>query len=202
MTAYQTPNAALRFDLNRGRISNRDGDGFVLVPLAVMSELCRELSEDSLTSFGYAMGTEIGRRLQQRLASSGQGHVPSINEVTALLGDELATAGLGTLGFELWGSALVFTLQEAVLSFGGGSAPGRYAASGLDRADSLIAALLSGVLMRAFSRDSNVVALGRSGRTARFVACNPGTSEHVERWVAERLSAPEVLARLNQGVQA
>jgi hypothetical protein len=195
MTSFYNHSAPLRFDLNRGRISNRDGDGFVLVPLAVMSELCRELSEDSLTSFGYAMGTEVGRRLQQRLSGSAGDSGASLNDVVGAMGDELATAGLGTLGVEIWGNALVFTLQEAVLSFGGDG-------TGLDRADSLIAALLSGVLMRAFSRDSNVVALGRSGRTARFVACSPGTSEHVERWVAERLSAAEVLARLNQGVQS
>lgn len=194
MTLFQNHTAPLRFDLNRGRISNRDGDAFVLVPIAVMSELCRELSEDSLTSFGYAMGTEIGRRLQQRVSSPSDLPSATLNDVVAALGDELATAGLGTLGVELWGDALVFTLQDAVLSFG--------AAAGLDRADSLIAALLAGVLMRAFSRDSNVVALGRTGRTARFVACNPATSEQVERWVSERASAAEVLARLNQGVQS
>jgi hypothetical protein len=194
MTLFQTHSAALRFDLNRGRINNRDGDAFVLVPLAVMSELCRELSEDSLTSFGYAMGTEIGRRLLQRITAPNELPSATLNDVVAALGDEFAVAGLGTLGVEIWGSALVFTLQDAVLSFGGGT--------GLDRADSLIASLLSGVLMRAFSRDSNVVALGRAGRTARFVACNLATSEQVERWVEERLSAGEVLARLNQAVQA
>lgn len=194
MTLFQNHTAPLRFDLNRGRISNRVGDAFVLVPIAVMSELCRELSEDSLTSFGYAMGTEIGRRLHQRVNSPSELPSATLNDVVSALGDELATAGLGTLGVEIWGEALVFTLQDAVLSFGAGS--------GLDRADSLLAALLSGVLMRAFSRDSNVVALGRTGRTARFVVCNPVTSEQVERWVAEQLSAPEVLARLNQGVQS
>jgi hypothetical protein len=194
MALFQNLSAPLRFDLNRGRISNRDGDAFVLVPIAVMSELCRELSEDSLTSFGYAMGTEVGRRVLQRVSHPGDLPTASLNDVVAALGDELATAGLGTLGVEIWGSALVFTLQDAVLSFGGDG-------SGLDRADSLVAALLSGVLMRTFSRDSNVVALGRTGRTARFVACNPTTSEQVEQWVAERLSASAVLARLNEGVQ-
>jgi hypothetical protein len=121
MTLFQNHSAPLRFDLNRGRISNRDGDAFVLVPLAVMSELCRELSEDSLTSFGYAMGTEIGRRLSQRASSPGDLPTASLNDVVAALGDELATAGLGTLGVEIWGSALVFTLYDAVLSFGSGS---------------------------------------------------------------------------------
>lgn len=185
MTSSAT--APLRFDLHRGRIQNREGDGFLLLPISVMSELCRSLSEESLVSFGYAVGTEIGRRLAGRLGNSNS----SVADVVAEVGSEFATAGFGTLGVEIWGKALVFTLKDTPLTFGGMET--------VDRADPLLGAILSGVLMRAFSRDSNVVALGRSHGVARFVACSSGTSEQVEGWVGANLSSAEVLARLNQG---
>ena len=137
--------APLRFDLLRGRIQNREGDAFLLLPISVMSELCRSLSSDSLASFGYAIGAEIGRRVAGRLANSSG----TVADTIAELGLELATAGFGTLGVEVWGQALVFTLKETPLSFGGGE--------GVDRADPLLASLLSGILMRAFSRDTNEI---------------------------------------------
>lgn len=186
MTSSDTT-APLRFDLDRGRIQNREGDAFLLLPISVMSELCRSLSEDSLVSFGYAVGTEIGRRLASRVGN-GSG---SVADIVAEVGSEFATAGLGTLGVEVWGKALVFTLKETPLSFGGMEA--------VDRADPLLGAILSGILMRAFSRDANVVALGRNHGLARFVVCNLSTSEQVENWVNGNLSTAEVLARLNQG---
>lgn len=186
MTSSDT-SAPLRFDLNRGRIHNREGDAFLLLPISVMSELCRSLSEDSLVSFGYAVGTEIGRRLASRL-NDGSG---SVAEIVTEVGTELATAGLGTLGVEIWGKALVFTLKDTPLSFGGMET--------VDRADPLLGAILAGILMRAFSRDANVVALGRSHGLARFVVCSLSTSEQVESWVSSNLSSIEVLARLNQG---
>lgn len=187
MTSSDTM-APLRFDLARGRIHNREGDNFVLLPISVMSELCRSLPEDSLVSLGYAVGTEIGRRLSQRVNGSSS---LSVGDIVTEIGIELATAGFGTLGVEIWGKALVFTLEASPLTFGG--------SNGIDRADPLIGAVLSGILMRAFSRDGNVVAIGRTAGIARFVACSLGTSERVEQWLNEDLTATEVLARLNQG---
>lgn len=186
MTSSDTT-APLRFDLYRGRIHNREGDAFVLLPISVMSELCRALPEDSLVSFGYAVGTEIGRRLASRIGNSDGSVADMVSEV----GTELATAGLGTLGVEVWGRALVFTIRDTPLTFGGSET--------VDRADPLLGAILSGVLMRAFSRDANVIALGRNASVARFVACSLSASEQVEHWVSSNLSAAEVLARLNQG---
>lgn len=181
--------APLRFDLYRGRIQNRDGETFLLLPQSVMSELCRALPEESLTSFGYAVGTEIGRRVGSRVNSSGS--PVSLSDVVSEVGAELATAGFGTFGAEVWGKALVFTLKDSTLSFG--------VVDAVDRADQLLAAILSGVLMRAFSRDGNVVPLGRTDDVARFVVCNPDTSERVDGWVRSKQSAGQVLARLNQG---
>lgn len=178
----------LRFDLDRGRIHNREGDGFLLLPVTVMSELCRSLPEDSLSSFGYAVGTEIGRRLA---ATMGEPNTPSLNRVVDLIGSELATAGLGTLGLELWGRALVFTLKDSPLTLGGGEV--------VDRADPMLGALLSGILMRAFGRDANVIPLGRTSGTVRFVVCSPQASEQVEGWVNGNVSSGEILSRLNQG---
>lgn len=190
MISSHDTTAPLRFDLHQGRIQNREGDAFLLLPVSVMGELCRALSEESLTSFGYAVGTEIGRRLAARFPSQ---HAPSasLSDVVTELGSELAVAGFGTLGAEIWGKALVFTLRNTVFSLGG--------VDGTDRADVWVASVLSGVLMRAFSRDANVVALGRRDEVARFVACNPAVSERVDGWVKSKQSPGEVLARLNQG---
>lgn len=190
MTQTSETDAPLRFDLSRGRIQNADGDEFMLVPLSVLSELCRELPEDSLTSFGYALGTDIGRRVAQTAGAGGDApHAASLHQVVAAVGAQLAVAGFGSLGVELWGSALVFTLRDASLSLGGSEA--------VDRADPLIGSLLSGVLMRAFSRDTNVVALGRVGNLARFVVCSPDVSDLIESWVQSQLAPAEVLGRLN-----
>ncbi len=181
--------APLRFDLHRGRIHNRDGETFLLLPQSVMSELCRALPEESLTSFGYAVGTEIGRRVASRVNSAGSG--ASLADVVGEVGAELATAGFGAFGAEVWGKALVFTLKDSTLTFG--------VVDNVDRADQLLAAILSGIVMRAFSRDTNVVPLGRTEDVARFVICNPNTSERVDAWVRSKQSAGQVLARLNQG---
>src|SRR5205085_12100324 len=96
------PTHSVQFDLDRGRISMPGSDSRLLVPAEALGRLCAGASEDSVKDFGRGFGTEIGRRVAARL-----GDAVSVQAMVEHLGGELALAGFGSLGIEVWGRALV-----------------------------------------------------------------------------------------------
>jgi hypothetical protein len=186
----------VRFDLNRGRVTFRDKTGAsdekssrTLVPVDALAALCRQVSRDAIVDFGRGIGTDVGRRVAERL----EGQLSNAGTQTVLdhLGGELALLGLGSLRLELWGRAMVFALEESALLEHDGGDPD-------DSSARLVAAVLEGALARGLGRDTRLLPLSRGRGEVRLLACNPSAQERVRSWLADGCHYGEALARLNE----
>ena len=174
------PTASLEIDFGRGRIALRDGGERVLVPADALLSLCRGVGPDTLRDFGRRLGTDVGRRVAESLGEVGSASVESVVEH---LGAELALTGLGELGVERWGRALVFTVSGSPLRAEG---------------DELLACVLEGALQRGFGRDAGVVRLTRDDVRVRFLVASRGSVGRVRDWLGTGTPWGETLARLHE----
>lgn len=188
MTQRFDMTGALRFDLTRGRVSLGGVGARVVLPVEVLSLLCRSLSDAELSDFGHGLGNAVGKRVVERLGS--RLNRVETEEMVEHLGGELALMGLGSLSVEYWGRAMVVSIVDSPFVFGDGRKP--------DSGDELLASLIHGALLRITSRELSVVPLSRVDDTARFAVCGQRAREHVEAWLAEGCHYGEVLARLNE----
>ncbi|HVW26267.1 MAG TPA: hypothetical protein VHC69_12925 [Polyangiaceae bacterium] len=171
------PTRAVQFDLDRGRIFVAGSDPRLLVPAEALARLCAGSASDAVKDFGRGLGTEMGRRVMGRLGSDG-----SVSAMVEHLGGELALAGFGSLGLEVWGRALVLTVTDSPLG---------------ETGDPLIAAVLEGAIQRAVARDAAVVRIERSNGKARLAVLRPSTAASVRRWLGEGASWGDILTRLS-----
>ena len=171
----------VKFDLGRGLVSVDDASYRVLVPSDLLAELLAQSGSDTARDFGRRIGTEMGRRVSSRLGDKTK--LASVEEMLAELGAELALTGLGSLGVERWGRALVMTVQDSPL--------GR-------RGDGLVAAVLEGAIQRALGRDAALVPLGHGENRIRLLVVSPKTAARVEQWLAAGTPWTEALNRLHQ----
>jgi hypothetical protein len=171
------PTHSLEFNLDRGSVKLSGSLERVLLPADALAALLRGADAETRRDFARRLGTEAGRRVAERLDGSA-----SSEAVAEHLGGEIALMGLGSLGFERWGRALVVTVTGSPLRAEG---------------DELLAGLVEGALQRAFGRNVVVVSLGRDDAIVRLLVVGPGTAERVRSWVASGVSFGEALARLN-----
>jgi hypothetical protein len=177
MATRFNPSGSVSFDLVRGRVDC--GGEHVLVPADALIDLCRAAGDDALSDFGRRLGTTIGRRIADRLGDSVSG--ATMEDILDHLGGELAVLGLGSLGLERWGRALVLTID------GGPFGP---------QLDRLLGAVLEGALQRAFGRDCHAVKLIRDDRQVRFLITNAASASKVNEWLGSGLSYGDALTRL------
>jgi hypothetical protein len=173
------PSGSVSFDLVRGRVDC--GGEHVLVPADALSDLCRAAGDEAVTDFGRRLGTAAGRRIAERLGDTSSA---SLEDVLEHLGGELALLGLGSLGLERWGRALVLTVDGG--PFG-------------QQLDVLLGAVLEGALQRAFARDCRAAKLVRDDRQVRFLIANAVSANKVSQWLGAGLSHGDVLTRLQKG---
>ena len=179
MATRFNPSGSVSFDLVRGRVDC--GGEHVLVAADALVDLCRAAGDEAVSDFGRRLGTAVGRRIAERL---GDGTASAtMEEVLDHLGGELALAGLGSLGLERWGRALVLTVDGS--PFG-------------QQLDRLLAAVLEGALQRAFGRDCRAAKLMRDDRQVRFLITNASSAEKVAEWVGSGQSYGDVLARFHR----
>jgi len=177
MATRFNPSGSVSFDLVRGRVDC--GGEHVLVPADALLDLCRAAGDEAVSDFGRRLGTAIGRRIADRL---GEGILAAtLEDALDHLGGELALLGLGSLGLERWGRALVLTIDGA--PFG-------------QQLDQLLGAVLEGALQRAFGRDTRAAKLGRDDRRVRFLMANATSAEKIGEWLQSGLSFSEALGRL------
>ena len=105
-----------------------------------------------------------------------------VSAVVEHLGGDLALAGLGSLGAEVWGQALVFTVTGSPLG---------------NEGDALLAAVLEGALQRALARDAAVVPIDRTDGKARLVVVSRATAGRVRQWLSDGVSWGDALSRLS-----
>jgi hypothetical protein len=146
----------------------------------LLIELCQIAGEEAIRNFGRRLGTEAGRRVAERLGDGTK--EASIATLLDHLGGEMALMGLGNLGVEQWGRALVMTVE--------GAPAGR-------EGNALLAAVLEGAIQRAFGRDSSVVELLRDDDLLRLLVVSPATAESVRSQLGSGCSWGQVLATLH-----
>jgi len=155
--------------------------GQVLIPADALLSLSQSADPEVSKDFARRLGTEIGRRVSDRLGDAGQAGTET---VLGALAGELSLHGLGLLGFERWGQALVLTLRGSPFGAGG---------------DGLLGFVLEGVLQRAFGRDAGVMRLMRDDTVVRFLVTGRSTVELVQVWLSSGATWSEALARLQTG---
>jgi hypothetical protein len=99
------------------------------------------------------------------------------------LGGEIALTGLGNLGVERWGRALVMTFDGSPAGSGG---------------DTLLAAVLEGAIQRVFGRDCSVVKLERDAETVRLLVASSKTASSVREALSKGASWGELLEKLHE----
>jgi hypothetical protein len=186
---------ALRFDLERGRVTVGSDAPGVLLPVDALGAVCRHLDAGGVKDLGHGWGNELGRRVADRLSSD----MPRVSTAQMVdhLGGELALAGLGSLSVEFWGHALILAVSDSPLRFGDRPAAGKP-----DAGDRLLANILEGALIRTTGRAVRIATLARVDSIVRFVACSDAAREKIEALLAEGCHYGEALARLNEGAVA
>jgi hypothetical protein len=175
------PSRVVNFDLGRGRVALDGASYRVLVPTDLLVELCQSAGEEALNNFGRRLGTECGRRVAERL---GDGAAEANVEIMLEhLGGEIALMGLGNLGVERWGKALVMTFEGSPVGSEG---------------DALLAAILEGAIQRALGRDPNVVKLHRDDDVVRMLVASSPTATAVKQALSSGTSWGTVLAELHE----
>jgi hypothetical protein len=173
------PTHSLEFNFDRGTVKLGGESHRVLVPADVLAALLKGADSDTRKDFAYRLGTEAGRRVAERI--DGTASIPAVVEH---LGGELALMGLGSLGLERWGRALVVTVTGSPLRADG---------------DDLLAGIVEGALQRAFGRASTVIPIQRDDVLVRLLVVSKGTAERVRGWLDTGVSYGDVLSRLNGG---
>src|SRR5690349_4248350 len=180
MASRFNPSGSVSFDLMRGRVDC--GGDHVLVAADALVDLCRAAGDEAVSDFGRRLGTVIGRRVAERLGDGASS--ASLEDVLDHLGGDLAIMGLGSLGLERWGRALVLTVDGG--PFG-------------QQLDRLLGAVLEGALQRGFGRDCRATKLMRDDRQVRFLIASPGSASKVSEWLGSGVSYGDALARLQAG---
>lgn len=172
------PENSVRFELGAGRVSLGGADDRVLVPAEALGRLCSSAGESATRDFGHRLGTQIGRRIADRVSADTR-----VAEMVEHLGGEVALAGLGSLSLELWGHALVLKIEGSPVGPEG---------------DALAAAVLEGALDRSLARQTSVVLIARTDATARYLVGSPRAATQVKGWLGSGVSWGEALTRLNE----
>lgn len=175
------PSYTVEFDLGRGQIAVRGSAERVLIPADALSALLAGSEGEARKDFARRLGTEAGRRTAERLGDTSRSEIEAVVEH---LGGDLAVMGLGSLGLERWGKALVFTVTGSPLGAAG---------------DDVLAAVLEGAMQRAFGRDVGAVRLARDDAHARFLVTSRAGAELVQGWLSSGSSWGDALARFHAG---
>ena len=175
------PSKAVTFDLPRGLVRIEDA-ARVLVPGDALAALCESAGPGATAAFGRTMGEAMGARVASRLAGSAGVNEASVDAVVEHLGGELALGGLGSLGLERWGRALVIVVTDTPLG---------------PRGDGLLEAVLAGALDAATGRSVRSLLVSREEGRARFLITGDAGMETMTSLLADGLSWGEALTRLH-----
>lgn len=190
--ARYRPDHDITFDLAHGLVHLEGAPARVLVPGDALSALCAAAGEEAAGAFGQAMGRAMGLRVAARLATlaapdeahteEAGARAASVETMVDHLGAEISLAGLGSLGIERWGHAMVIVVDHSPLGAGG---------------DGLLEAVVGAAVGAATGRPVRAVLLVRDGTRARLLMTNGAVAERVRGWLRGGVSWGEALARLH-----
>src|SRR5262245_38721231 len=107
------PSKAVTFDLSHGLVHLEGAPSRLLVPSDALVLLAKAAGPEAAAMFGRSLGEAMGRRVASRLAATEGVSSTPVEVVVDHLGGELALAGLGSLGLERWGRALVLVVDQS-----------------------------------------------------------------------------------------
>ena len=174
MVSTFDPARAVRLDFPRGAALASDNERLVLLPAAALTELTLEAPAELRLTLGKAMGASLGARVAGRLGGSDGAAKTSPEDFLNELAGEFAAAGLGTLGLERWGRAL---LED----------------------DSFLAGLVGAALATATGKDTHAVHLASTDGHAKLLVASRGTAERVRGYLAAGDSFGVILEKLHGG---
>jgi hypothetical protein len=175
------PSKSVTFDLDHGLVHLEGAPSRLLVPADALLALAGAAGAAATAAFARALGTPMGRRVADRLSAGGVG-AAAIDVVVEHLGGELALAGLGSLGLERWGRAVVLVVDHAPLGAAG---------------DALLEQVLAGAIEASVERAVHVLTLARDGVRARFLLGGSAGTDKVRAWLAAGVPWGEALVRLH-----
>ncbi len=174
------PTGAVTFDLAAGRVSMKGSPARVLVPSEQLSALCDAAGQDATRSLGRTMGEAMARRALEALAGpDGSVGGVSIESFVQHLAGEFALVGLGAVGMERWGRAMLLTVASPVAH------------------DGLLRAVLEGALESTTKRTVRCTKLMQADGLSRFLIASPSTAEQVERQLGGGKAWAEILVELH-----
>jgi hypothetical protein len=170
---------AVRFDLGSGSVRAAGQDEqLVLLPAAALANLLLYASADAGVALGRALGESIGRRVAARIRSTE----PSVEQFATQLAGEAALAGVGVLGLERWGRALVVIVEQSPLA-----AP-------------LLAPLIGAALEAASGRKNvSSVLLAHDDGASRVLIASERGIERVRAWMMAGTPWGDALVKLHGG---
>ena len=174
------------FDLAHGQVQlgegshSNDSGRAVIVPADALAKLTQAAGEVATQELGRALGRTLGERVARRLSGTEKVRESAPDLVTTELATELAMVGLGELGFERWGKALLAVVHNAP--------------AGCDR---LLTAVLEGALGAATSREVRAMVVARQGDEVRLFVGNVASIERVLAWLGEGIGWGDAITRLH-----
>ncbi|MBK8253690.1 MAG: hypothetical protein IPK82_13610 [Polyangiaceae bacterium] len=187
--ARYEPEGDVTFDLKHGLVHLGGAPARVLVPADALSLLCETAGKEATSAFGKAIGRAMGLRVAARLAEGRDAdevraavHRASVESLVDQLGGDFSIAGLGSIGIERWGHALVIVLDHCPME---------------QRGDGLIEVILSEAVTTLAARQTHAVLLERQSTRARFLLTNEAAAERVRAWLTSGSSWGDALARLH-----
>jgi hypothetical protein len=174
------PARAVRIDFPRGAALASDDERVVLLPAAALTELTLEASPELRLTLGKAMGASLGARIASRLGGSDGASGSTLETFLNELAGEVAASGLGTLGLERWGRALVITVGNAAVDD-----------------DAFLAGLVGAALATATGKDTHAVQLSSTDGTAKLLVASRATAERVRGWIAGGETFGKIMEKLH-----
>jgi hypothetical protein len=178
----------LSFDLAEGLVS-LGGEARVVLPASVLLEIVGAATADVRRAFGRAFGKSIGHvatiRMKEEdfaapLALVDASPESALSEISA----EWALAGLGGLGMERWGQALVVTVDNSPLGRDG---------------DEFLESVLEGTIENATGRRVHVTRIERNRGRLRFFVGNANAVANVRACLAKNTPWADALSMLHLG---
>lgn len=197
------PSQAVTFDFANGHVHLDGAPHRVLVPAEALATLCEAAGPDASAALGRTMGETMGHRVAHRLtqghggeqtggdatsASQSAGVISATMEtVVDHLAGELSLAGLGVLGIERWGRALVMVLDHDPLP---------------REMDGFVEGVIEGAIFGSTARRVRCVTLSREGSRVRLLVGGSIAADRVRSWLAEGVSWGDAVVRLHTAAGA
>lgn len=176
----------LSFDLAEGLV-RLGGEARVVLPASVVLSIVGAATAEARRGFGRALGESIGHvatiRMREEDFAAPLALVDASPEAAlSELAAAWALAGLGGLGMERWGRALVMTVDNSPLGREG---------------DELLEVALEGALEAATGRRMHVARIDRSRSQLRFFVGNANAVAKVRSLIARETPWPDALSMLH-----